>query len=158
MVVNDGDDPPPPDDDGSNVMVQVSPGGSSAVVAFGNPGDQSELNADTTEKLNENNNQDEGRKKREELLEEEAIKKGRLNAMGELVKSAEPYNFWNDMETTPPMYMRRVVGVFFKSNSWTPPSDDDIENLLKVDLALDDPSEKITSMGINGKRATLKRK
>ena len=93
------------------------------------------------------------REKRLEELENESIRLGRNNVMGQLVKSAEPYNYWQDMTIKPMGYMTRVVGVFFKGR-WNPTSVQ-IDHLLKKDLGFADPHQKISAIGQSGKRITL---
>ena len=108
---------------------------------------------DTTIKESSDNKDDEATKRAKEL-EARCIKEGRLNAMGELVMSAEPYNYWQDFTIKPLGYMTRVVGVFFKVGRWNP-TDADIEQLVSRDLGFKNPHDKITSIGQNGKRVTL---
>ena len=92
--------------------------------------------------------------KRAEALEARCIKEGRLNAMGELVMSAEPHNYWQDLTIKPMGYMTRTIGVYFNIGRWNP-TDADIEQLIYRDLGYKNPHEKITAIGQNGKRVTL---
>ena len=170
----DGNDPPDkavkPSDD---VHVTYSPGCTSAVAVFGNENDGNDNGITESGMVqNENENTDDAGKvdgtaqqkktRNEDIIPETdearlealAIKNSRMNIMGERVKSAEPYGYWQDLSAKPAGYMKRVVGVHFK-NTWSPPTPEDIDQLIKVDLGLEDPSKALTSMGINGKRITL---
>ena len=159
MVVNNSDDPPPPDDD--NVSVQISPGGSRAVVAFTDQGTETGLMKNGNDNVNMDNitaqdeNQDKNNSHETEIqrLEEIAIKNSRMNSMGERIKSAEPYNYWQDFSIKPAGYMKRVVGVHFK-NTWATLTPEAIAELINKDLGIDDPTKALTSMGINGRRIT----
>ena len=74
--------------------------------------------------------------------------------MGELVRSAEPYNYWQDFNKQPFGYMTRVIGVQFNSR-WNPTSAQ-VEQLIKKDLGFEGKEhEKVVAVGRNGKRITL---
>ena len=87
-------------------------------------------------------------------LEERSIQQARRNSMGELVRSAEPYNYWQDFNKQPFGYMTRVIGVQFNSR-WNPTSAQ-VEQLIKKDLGFEGKEhEKVVAVGRNGKRITL---
>ena len=88
-------------------------------------------------------------------LEELSIKGARKNAMGETILSAEPFNFFQDMNKKPFGYMTMVVGVLFKTG-WTP-SSYMIKNLIEHELGFkgDEAHDKIKAVGRNGKYITL---
>ena len=89
-------------------------------------------------------------------LEAKCIEQGRRNAMGQLVLSAEPYNYWQDLTIQPSGFMNRVVGVYFNNTGRWNPSSLDVKQLIEVDLGFkEDAKEKITAVGRNRKRITL---
>ena len=76
--------------------------------------------------------------------------------MGQLILSAEPYNYWQDFTINPIGYMTRVVGVYFTSTGRWNPTSLDVKQLIEVDLGYkENAKEKITAIGRNGKRITL---
>ena len=69
------------------------------------------------------------------LLEEKSIQQARKNAIGDVIRSAEPYNYWQDFTKQPFGYMTKVVGVQFNSR-WNPTSAH-IDQLIKRDLGFE---------------------
>ena len=65
-------------------------------------------------------------------LHEQCIKDARKNAMGEMVLSAEPLNYFQGVPKVPFGYMTITVGVFFKAQ-WTSTSPI-IKNLIENDI------------------------
>ena len=94
---------------------------------------------------------------REKLLEEESIRLGRTNALGKIIRSAEPYNYFQTENAVKPKesYMTRVIGVYLKKDSAWANYDDQLLQLIKVDIGYEDPLEKISSYSMGGKYITL---
>ena len=90
-------------------------------------------------------------------LEELSIKAARKNAMGDVIRSAEPYNFFQDPSQVPYGYMSLVVGVYFKTD-WFPTTHH-IVQLLDFELGYEKiRHDKIQAIGRNGKHITLQAK
>ena len=119
--------------------------------------DESDIQVDTVDNETESKIENAKVQKQleiEKMLEEKSIKDARKNAMGHEIRSAEPYNYFQDMTKLPFGYMTLAVGVFFNSR-WNPTSID-IKNMIEVDLGFKDQShEKIAAVGRNNKHITL---
>ena len=88
-----------------------------------------------------------------EQMERLALQYARTNAMGKVIKSAEPFGYFQDSNDVEPGLRLLDLNIVFNRCSWGV-NTVDIQNLF-TDLGFEKPIEKIHSIGHFGKRITV---
>ena len=107
-----------------------------------------EQTADTSEAP-----QDAPKMSEKEQMERLALQYARTNAMGKIIKSAEPYGYFQDSSDVEHGLRLLDLNIVFNRCSWGV-NTVDVQNLF-TDLGFDKPLEKIQSIGRFGKRITI---